>query len=47
MARKAESYELGYAGAVSVLYLYIVIVLSYIFFQLMVKDDNAQKQGGG
>jgi glycerol transport system permease protein len=47
VARKAESYELGYAGAVSVLYLYIVIVLSYIFFQLMVKDDNAQKQGGG
>lgn len=35
VARKAESYELGYAGAVSIIYLYIVIVLSYIFFQFM------------
>ena len=34
VARKAESYELGYAGAVSVIYLYIVIVLSYLFFQV-------------
>jgi len=33
VARKAESYELGYAGAASVIYLYIVIVLSYLFFQ--------------
>lgn len=47
VARKAESYELGYAGAVSVLYLYIVILLSFIFFQVMTKDDTAQKQGGG
>ena len=34
VARKAESYELGYAGAASVIYLYIVIVLSYVFFQM-------------
>ena len=34
VARKAESYELGYAGAVSVIYFYIVIVLSYLFFQV-------------
>ena len=35
VARKAESYELGYAGASSIIYLFIVIVFSYIFFQLM------------
>lgn len=35
VARKAESYELGYAGASSIIYLYIVIVFSYLFFQLM------------
>lgn len=42
VARKAESYELGYAGAVSVLYLYIVIVLSFIFFQAMTRDGEAK-----
>ena len=35
VARKAESYNLGYAGASSFIYLFIVIVFSYIFFQLM------------
>ncbi|MGM0786755.1 MAG: carbohydrate ABC transporter permease [Thermodesulfobacteriota bacterium] len=35
VARKAESYDLGYAGASSFIYLFIVIVFSYIFFQLM------------
>jgi glycerol transport system permease protein len=35
VARKAQSYELGYAGASSVIYLFIVIVFSYIFFQVM------------
>ena len=35
VARKAESYQLGYAGASSFIYLFIVIVFSYIFFQLM------------
>ncbi|MDZ7762458.1 MAG: sugar ABC transporter permease [Desulfovermiculus sp.] len=35
VARKAESYELGYAGASSIIYLFIVIVFSYLFFQLM------------
>lgn len=42
VARKAESYELGYAGAVSVLYLYIVIVLSFIFFQAMTRDQEVK-----
>lgn len=35
VARKAESYQLGYAGASSFIYLFIVIVFSYVFFQLM------------
>lgn len=35
VARKALSYQLGYAGASSFIYLFIVIVFSYIFFQLM------------
>lgn len=42
VARKAESYELGYAGAVSVIYLYIVIVLSYIFFQFATRSQKEQ-----
>ena len=42
VARKAESYELGYAGAVSVIYLYIVIVLSYIFFQVATHSKKDQ-----
>jgi glycerol transport system permease protein len=33
VARKAESYELGYAGAASVIYLYLAILFSYLFFQ--------------
>ncbi len=35
VARKAESYNLGYAGASSMIYLVIVIIMSYIFFQMM------------
>ncbi len=35
VARKAESYELGYAGAVSIIYLVIVIVVSWLFFQVL------------
>jgi glycerol transport system permease protein len=35
VARKAESYELGYAGAVSIIYLIIVMVFSYLFFQVL------------
>jgi glycerol transport system permease protein len=35
VARKAESYELGYAGAVSIVYLIIVMVFSYLFFQVL------------
>ena len=42
VARKAESYELGYAGAVSVIYLYIVIVLSYLFFQVATHSKQDQ-----
>lgn len=37
VARKAQSYELGYAGAASIIYLFIVIVMSYLFFQLLNK----------
>ncbi len=37
VARKAESYELGYAGAVALIYLFIVIVFSFIFFQVLTK----------
>jgi len=40
VARKAESYELGYAGASSIIYLYLVIVFSYIFFQFMTRHDQ-------
>lgn len=40
VARKAESYELGYAGAASVIYLYVVIVISFVFFQFMTRDDQ-------
>jgi len=43
VARKAESYELGYAGAVSIIYLVIVMVVSWLFFQLL----NRVGQGKG
>lgn len=43
VARKAESYELGYAGAVSVIYLVIVMVVSWLFFQVL----NRIGQGKG
>ncbi len=43
IARKAESYELGYAGAASIIYFYIVIVLSYIFFQAMTGDRGDER----
>ena len=42
VARKAESYELGYAGASSVVYLYVVVLLSYIFFQAMTRDGEVR-----
>lgn len=44
VARKAESGELGYAGAASVLYLYIVIVLSFIFFQAMAQQGEVRTE---
>ena len=46
VARKAESGEFGYAGAASVLYLYLVIVLSFVFFQAMTanRDDATARE---
>jgi glycerol transport system permease protein len=40
VARKAESYDLGYAGAVSIIYLYVVIVFSYLLFQVATKSKG-------
>lgn len=44
VARKAESYNLGYAGASSMIYLVIVIIMSYIFFQLMSNIGKGEGQ---
>ena len=44
VARKAQSYELGYAGASSLIYLFIVIVMSYVFFQLLNKLGSGESQ---
>ncbi len=44
VARKAESYELGYAGASSIVYLFIVIVFSYLFFQLMTNIGKGENK---
>jgi glycerol transport system permease protein len=44
VARKAESYQLGYAGASSFIYLFIVIVFSYVFFQLMTNIGKGENQ---
>ncbi len=44
VARKAESYNLGYAGASSMIYLVIVIIMSYIFFQLMSNVGKGEGQ---
>ncbi len=44
VARKAESFELGYAGAVSMIYLFIVLVSSYIFFQIMTHIGKGEQQ---
>jgi glycerol transport system permease protein len=43
VARKAESYDLGYAGAVSIIYLYVVIVFSYILFQAATKSTGERR----
>lgn len=37
VARKAESYEMGYAAAASLVYFFIVLVFSYIFFQIITR----------
>ncbi len=42
VARKAEAYELGYAGASSIIYLYVVIVMSYLLFQFI---NRSQERG--
>jgi len=44
VARKAESYDLGYAGAVSIIYLLIVMIMSYLFFQVLTR---VSKGGSG
>jgi glycerol transport system permease protein len=42
VARKAQSYELGYAGAASMIYLFIVIVFSYIFYQVLTQFGKVE-----
>ena len=42
VARKAISFELGYAGAVSLIYLLVVIVVCFVFFQVI---QNVGKGG--
>ena len=44
VARKAESYELGYAGASSMIYLYIVVFSCYIFFTAMTATGKGAKK---
>jgi len=43
VARKAEAYELGYAGASSIIYLYVVIVMSYILFQFINRSPEERR----
>ena len=43
VARKAEAYELGYAGASSIIYLYVVIVMSYILFQFISRSSERKQ----
>ena len=43
VARKAEAYELGYAGASSIIYLYVVIVMSYILFQFINRSSEGKR----
>ena len=42
VARKAETYELGYAGAVSLIYLLIVVTICFVFFQLMMNVGKGE-----
>ena len=37
VARRAETYELGFAGASSIVYLYIVVVCCWLFFTIMTR----------
>jgi len=43
VARKAESYELGYASAASLIYFFIVLVMSYIAFQIITRIGKGGK----
>ncbi len=43
VARKAEAYELGYAGASSIIYLYVVIVMSYLLFQFINRSSEGKR----
>jgi glycerol transport system permease protein len=42
VARKAETYELGYAGAVSLIYLLIVVTICFVFFQIMMNIGEGE-----
>ena len=44
VARKAESYEMGYAGAASIAYLYIVVVCCFIFYTIMTNLGKGAKK---
>lgn len=44
VARKAESYEMGYAGAASITYLYIVVVCCFIFYTFMTNLGKGVKK---
>ncbi len=44
VARKAESYEMGYAGAASLAYLYIVVVCCFIFYTIMTNLGKGGKR---
>ena len=43
VARKAEAYELGYAGASSIIYLYVVVVMSYLLFQFINRSSEGRQ----
>ena len=44
VSRRAESYELGYAGAASIIYLFIVVACCYLFFTIMTATGKGDKK---
>jgi glycerol transport system permease protein len=42
VARKAETYELGYAGAVSLIYLLIVVTICFVFFKIIMNVGEGE-----